>query len=231
MPLYIVRWANLSASLVRARDTDHLQQLLDEEGDPGAAIWEEYDGPVWIEFEPDRRQTQDGEFELAVKLDAETELWDILKPRVANADTCTDMYRAIMTRLFPHIYVALRRVVDMDPVEANAVLREAIKREGWQLEACNERWGSNSNPDTIMATAGLSVIPKHIGRAILDGLEVARNAGHDIESELMALAAQQQDDIAWQQAQYVRLIAERSRVLDDDDYADGFGDVFDEDDD
>ena len=52
VPIYIVRWANRSASIVRARNEEHLEQLLDEVGDPGAALWEEYDGPLWARCRP-----------------------------------------------------------------------------------------------------------------------------------------------------------------------------------
>src|SRR2546428_5341402 len=51
MPLYLVRWANLSAALVNARDEDQLVDILDEVGDPSGAKWQVYRGPLHIELE------------------------------------------------------------------------------------------------------------------------------------------------------------------------------------
>lgn len=50
MPLYLVRWPTLKASLVRARDEDELIYYLDEVADPGGCTYKVYKGPVWIDF-------------------------------------------------------------------------------------------------------------------------------------------------------------------------------------
>ena len=50
MALYLVRWPDLSCTLVTARDEDHLGYLLDEVGNPEGCRWTEYDGPVFIDF-------------------------------------------------------------------------------------------------------------------------------------------------------------------------------------
>ena len=50
MPLYIVRWPGLRASLIKARSTDELVDMLDEDGDPSQCTWTEYRGPVWVDF-------------------------------------------------------------------------------------------------------------------------------------------------------------------------------------
>jgi hypothetical protein len=49
MPLYLVRWPGLRASLVRAHDEIDLIQRLDAEGDPSDCTWTMYGGPVWID--------------------------------------------------------------------------------------------------------------------------------------------------------------------------------------
>lgn len=214
MPLYIVRWANLSASLLRADDEGHLQRLLDEIGDPGAAIWEEYDGPVWIEFEPKRRETDEGDFEIVDDFDAETSPWDILRPKVAATDTCMEMYWAMLERLFPHLEVVLRETAgsDIPPKQAKAIISRALEREDWHADASVERWDRYAGGDSIMGAAGLSVLPKHIASAILAGLEHAREAGRDVDDEIMAIAAQQRDDLTWRDAQRERLEEERQRA-------------------
>jgi hypothetical protein len=50
MPLYLVRWPDLTASLVRAADEDELAMMLDEVADPGCASIQEYEGPLWVDF-------------------------------------------------------------------------------------------------------------------------------------------------------------------------------------
>jgi hypothetical protein len=51
MPLYVVRWPDLSVALVRAANDDELFEIIDEVADPGGCTWAEYDGPVFLEFE------------------------------------------------------------------------------------------------------------------------------------------------------------------------------------
>jgi len=51
MPLYLVRWAGLHASLVSARDERDLLDVLDQVDDPGGCTYHVYRGPVWVDFE------------------------------------------------------------------------------------------------------------------------------------------------------------------------------------
>jgi hypothetical protein len=51
MPLYLVRWPSLAASLVRAENENELLAILDEAADPGGCTYEIYRGPVWIDFD------------------------------------------------------------------------------------------------------------------------------------------------------------------------------------
>jgi hypothetical protein len=51
VPLYIVRWQNVSAALIQAQDEDDLLDTLDEMSSPAGCRWEEYTGPVHIEFD------------------------------------------------------------------------------------------------------------------------------------------------------------------------------------
>ena len=51
MPLYLVRWPWLTASLVSARDEDDLLDTLDQVADTEGATWTVYRGPLWVDFE------------------------------------------------------------------------------------------------------------------------------------------------------------------------------------
>jgi hypothetical protein len=51
MPLYLVRWPWLKASLISARDEEDLLETLDEVDDSEGATWGVFRGPVWIDFD------------------------------------------------------------------------------------------------------------------------------------------------------------------------------------
>jgi hypothetical protein len=65
MLIYLVRWPDLSASLVRAESEDHLLDILDQVGNPDDCEWSVYQGPLFIDFrlpvewsvQNDRRRT------------------------------------------------------------------------------------------------------------------------------------------------------------------------------
>ncbi|NOY25062.1 MAG: hypothetical protein GXP62_04230 [Oligoflexia bacterium] len=50
MTLYLVKWNDGSSALVTAEDQEHLFDVLDQLGNPHAASWVEYSGPLWLEF-------------------------------------------------------------------------------------------------------------------------------------------------------------------------------------
>jgi hypothetical protein len=50
LPLYLVRWPDLTASLIRASSEADLIDHIDEVGDPGACTWHEYRGALWVDF-------------------------------------------------------------------------------------------------------------------------------------------------------------------------------------
>lgn len=50
MPIYLARWPDLSAALVKARSEEDLEDLLDEIANPEGCTWSVYRGPLFIEF-------------------------------------------------------------------------------------------------------------------------------------------------------------------------------------
>jgi hypothetical protein len=50
MPIYLVRWPDLSASLVRARDEEDLVDVLDQVANPDGCEWSVYEGPLFVDF-------------------------------------------------------------------------------------------------------------------------------------------------------------------------------------
>lgn len=50
MTLFLVKWDDGTFALVNVEDEVALIDTLDQLGDPGAATWRVYDGPLWLEF-------------------------------------------------------------------------------------------------------------------------------------------------------------------------------------
>jgi len=50
MPIYLVRWPDLSASFVQAEGEAHLLDILDQVGNPDDCEWSIYEGPLFIDF-------------------------------------------------------------------------------------------------------------------------------------------------------------------------------------
>src|SRR2546422_2985628 len=50
MLIYLVRWPDLSASLVQADGEEHLLDILDQVGNPDDCEWNIYNGPLFIDF-------------------------------------------------------------------------------------------------------------------------------------------------------------------------------------
>lgn len=51
MPIYLVRWPGLNASLVRAANPADLLYKLDEIANPQSCTWSVYRGPLWIDLD------------------------------------------------------------------------------------------------------------------------------------------------------------------------------------
>ena len=50
MSLYIVRWDDAEVVLVNAKNSEDLMDILDEIGNPHAARWRVYNGPLYLPF-------------------------------------------------------------------------------------------------------------------------------------------------------------------------------------
>ncbi len=110
MKLYLVRWPDLSCTLVTAHDEDHLGYLLDEVGNPEGCRWTEYDGPVFIDFHLPVRITIDWPEQAGSPLSPEdVQIEDLdrlaqregLQTEVGAGDTAGEMLETIMQFAFP----------------------------------------------------------------------------------------------------------------------------------
>lgn len=123
MPLYLVRWPALHASLVRARDEQELLEMLDEAADPGGCSYKVYKGPLWIDFglpfeirdvTPDKKvPTEPADFTVdpAPEFDGEL-IPSILEPGLPGTDPAHEMCRNLLRFAFPALFKHMEEVED-----------------------------------------------------------------------------------------------------------------------
>jgi hypothetical protein len=126
MPLYLVRWPQLEASLVYADDEDHLTDILDEVESPTVASWTEYNGPLWIDFKVGLGVIRKPNGQTSVALAdvaignpfLDTDLWP------GECETAEAMMHAVFDGAFPHLAPlvgAFEDEFDVEQVRAAAV--------------------------------------------------------------------------------------------------------------
>lgn len=127
MPLYLVRGPQAWGALIRARNPDHLARLIDELDNPLECEFEEYTGPVCIQFGlPD---VEDGVFEDESALEKIPTLgW--------FGETGEFMSAIVAERLFPLVHAERCRLAELVELEgydwgseAATALRTAVESE------------------------------------------------------------------------------------------------------
>ena len=148
MPLYLVRWPGLCASLVSARDEEDLLDTLDQVEDSEGATWSVYRGPVWIDFDlpakyrivekaPDEPLRPD---EIVVEDVEKVEMgtFDLSSP---GCDQTSDMHERITRKAFPDLYRALYEA-EAEPTEE--ALRKVVHAELQRLVSADWRKAARS---------------------------------------------------------------------------------------
>lgn len=124
MPLYLVRWPTLVASIVRADDEDHLTDILDEVASPTEAVWAEYDGPLWVDVAlPIDARSEQGEWQLSGIEQAAKRPQLGAEVRGEEGDTSFDMVETVLAMAFPHLAALLEQREDeevLDPAEVRS---------------------------------------------------------------------------------------------------------------
>ena len=145
MPLYLVRWPTLTASLVQADDEDELLDILDQDDDPGGCTWEVYSGPLWIDFElpfkiGDRTAegcvpTDPSDFTVEPTSDFGGELDpDMVHVTTPLCDEVSDMKQEVLRGAFPHLAEHIEaHELDDDRALSDDGLGAALLRELWPL--------------------------------------------------------------------------------------------------
>lgn len=162
MPLYVVRWPNLSAALVRAEDENELLDILDEISNPDGCIWAEYDGPLFLDFELAAKLKVDADNSDPARPIAPEQLRiegiDALASRVqepvaitACAETGEAMIEAICRFAFPA--TAAVYWDDADEIERSA-LERALQEDAMRMVEATWRRSHlyrSSDPDARLA--------------------------------------------------------------------------------
>jgi len=143
MPLYLVRWPDLSASLVSAKNEEHLLDILDQEANPEGCEWSRYDGPLAINFRlpaecsiKDERPGEPVAPSQVVVEDigplARQHIVDSLEVTLAGGDEGQDFGEAVLQKAFPLLHDAVEKFRSRD--EAEAILPEADLRKALHAE-------------------------------------------------------------------------------------------------
>lgn len=114
MTLYLVKWVDGTSALISAADEEDLVELLDELADPGAASWQEYEGPVWLEFPRIDAGLPDGDVDpFQLEVGAAT---------VAETDCGGEFERALVDALHPNVAGLRERAIS----EARSITRAEL---------------------------------------------------------------------------------------------------------
>ena len=151
MPLYLVRWADLAAAVVKAADEDDLLDQLDMVGNSTGARWTNYDGPLHIEFdlkipfelkEP-RRSTADLVFGAFPEEPLRSEA------SVAESDVGAAFLEALHEFAFPNLQSACAG--DPPSEESLAAAAAADLQPFLQASWQREQLARSGDPDAAMA--------------------------------------------------------------------------------
>ena len=146
MPLYLVRWPDLSASLVRADNEEHLLDILDQEANPEGSEWSEYDGPLAINFQLPAKWSITDERPGEPTAPSQVVIEDVgpmirqhivesLEVSLAGGDEGHDMGEAILEKAFPLLQAAAEKFRSSeDACEADFLLHEADLRKALHAE-------------------------------------------------------------------------------------------------
>lgn len=142
MPIYLVRWPDLSAALVRAGSEDELPDILDQVANPEGCEWSVYEGPLFIDFrlpvewriDKDERPAEPVTPQQLVISDigpmATCHVAEGMELSLAGDDGY-DTAKEIVRTAFPELHAVLSNdeVIEPDGVLAEAALREALHAE------------------------------------------------------------------------------------------------------
>ena len=122
MLLYLVKWADGTFALVAAPDERALMDSLDQQGDPGGASWQRYDGPLWLEFpRVDAGLPPEGDIDPC--------RIGLGRPSVAGTDDGSAFADAVLAAVHPRLAALRERAMEQDRVNDRAELVAAVRAD------------------------------------------------------------------------------------------------------
>ena len=141
MPIYLVRWPDLSASLVQAEGEEHLLDVLDQVGNPDDCEWSIYEGPLFIDFrlpvewsiQDDRRATPVAPQQAVIGDVGPMTTGNIVEAMqlcLAGGDDGYETGAEVLRLAFPKLHAAIERFYEGgEPLDREEVLPEAELRK------------------------------------------------------------------------------------------------------
>jgi len=125
MSIYLVRWPDLSASLVRAENEEHLLDILDQEANPEGCEWSVYKGPLAINFRLSAEWSIRDERPGAAVAPEQVVVGDVgpmangsvvesMEVSLADGAAGADTGIEILKKAFPAVHAAIERVLSTE---------------------------------------------------------------------------------------------------------------------
>ena len=173
MPIYLVRWPDLSASLVRARHEDNLIDILDQVGNPDGCEWSVYPGPLFIDFRlpaewrikddrPDEPVTPGQVVVGDVGRMATEPIVEAMELSLAGDDG-HDTGMAVLRTAFPGVYAAVEKLCESDEeLACEGVVPEAALRDALHGELARRLQWSWRHAQLLKTTDAPSVLARQM---------------------------------------------------------------------
>ena len=150
MPIYLVRWPDLSAALVKANSENVLLDILDEVANSEGCSWSVYRGPLFLEFSlPVRfeiKESRPGPIrpeDVDVQDVSALAEGGFLEVAVPETETGGDMSEAIEQKAFPNIFEVRHgrsgEATEADLRRAVSAELQTLVRSSWRRAHVNRR--------------------------------------------------------------------------------------------
>jgi len=146
MPIYLVRWPDLSASFVQAEGEAHLLDILDQVGNPDDCEWSIYNGPLFIDLRLPVEWSVQGDRQRTPVAPEQVVLGDVgrlssgnaveaIELSFAGADDGYETGAEVLRLAFPKLYELIDRCSEAgSDLDGEAALPEAELREALHAE-------------------------------------------------------------------------------------------------